>query len=201
MGALKSTETNVIKSWFTDNVITMYGVPEELVSDLGVQFTSNEFETYLKNAQIRHCKTAPYTPSTNGLVERYNRSLLNALRCFTQEEPVLWPEYLQSCAFAYRASKNVSTGFSPFELVQARSPRIGLHVDPVTCQDSDELVHDTRRLAEKIRGSARLNLVKSQKASKGYYDKKNQVTDCNLKCGDRVYWKRPPPFNKEVQGG
>ncbi|CAM1299516.1 Uncharacterised protein r2_g944 [Pycnogonum litorale] len=87
VGALKSTESAEIIRWFRDNVLTNFGVPEELVWDLGDQLTSSLFEDFLKNSGIRHCKSAPFKPSTNGLVERYNRSLMNALRCFAQEEP------------------------------------------------------------------------------------------------------------------
>lgn len=41
-----------------------------LVSDNGTFFTSAEFETFMKQNGIDHVKSAPFHPSSNGLVER-----------------------------------------------------------------------------------------------------------------------------------
>ncbi|XP_033124167.1 uncharacterized protein K02A2.6-like [Anneissia japonica] len=66
----------------TDSVCTMLnsifareGLPDEIVSDNGKQFTSTEFETYLEARGIRHIRTSLYHPQANGLVERFNRVL------------------------------------------------------------------------------------------------------------------------------
>ncbi|UYV77668.1 K02A2.6-like [Cordylochernes scorpioides] len=41
------------------------------LADNGRQFVSGEFEQFTKIDGIRHTKTSPYNPSTNGLAERY----------------------------------------------------------------------------------------------------------------------------------
>ena len=46
------------------------GLPEMVVTDNGSNFVSEEFEAFLKQNGIRHIKTAPYHPSSNGLAER-----------------------------------------------------------------------------------------------------------------------------------
>ena len=46
------------------------GLPEIIVSDNGSNFTSKEFETFLKLSGIKHITTAPYHPASNGLAER-----------------------------------------------------------------------------------------------------------------------------------
>lgn len=67
--------------------------------------------------QIAKTRTTPYHPASNGQVERYNRTLLQALRCYIKNKQDTWDEYLQQLAGASRASKNRQTGFSPNEMM------------------------------------------------------------------------------------
>ena len=46
-----------------------YGLLEQVVSDNGSQFTSQEFAEFMKRNGIKHRKSTPYHPSTNGLAE------------------------------------------------------------------------------------------------------------------------------------
>ncbi|UYV69401.1 hypothetical protein LAZ67_6003458 [Cordylochernes scorpioides] len=55
-------------------IFARFGLPELLVTDNGRQFVSSEFEEFTKINGIRHTKTSPYNPSTNGLAERYSFS-------------------------------------------------------------------------------------------------------------------------------
>ena len=47
-----------------------HGLPEVLVSDNGSVFTSEDFKVFTRRNGIRHVTSAPYHPSSNGLVER-----------------------------------------------------------------------------------------------------------------------------------
>src|SRR5436190_14574218 len=55
-----------------------FGIPQIIVSDNGSQFLSHEFQTYLQLNGIRHKRSAPYHPATNGQVERYVQTLKQA---------------------------------------------------------------------------------------------------------------------------
>ena len=46
------------------------GLPQVIVSDNATNFTSDEFEQFLKKNGVRHIRTPPYHPASNGLVER-----------------------------------------------------------------------------------------------------------------------------------
>jgi len=50
------------------------------VTDNGSQFTSVEFEAYLKAPGIRHSLVALYSPQSNSEVERFNRVMKDGLR-------------------------------------------------------------------------------------------------------------------------
>ena len=47
-----------------------YGLPTKLVSDNGSQFISSEFAHFLHSNGVKHIRSAPYHPSSNGQVER-----------------------------------------------------------------------------------------------------------------------------------
>ena len=47
-----------------------YGLPLQLVSDNGPQFTAAEFQQFLKGNGVKHIRCSPYHPSSNGLAER-----------------------------------------------------------------------------------------------------------------------------------
>ena len=57
-----------------------YGIPAQLVSDNGSQFTSEEFQQFLKKNRIKHITSAPYHPTTNGLAERSVGSFKKAMK-------------------------------------------------------------------------------------------------------------------------
>ena len=51
-----------------------HGLPEIVVNDNGSNFMSSEFKSFLQKNGIRHITSAPYHPSSNGLVERAVRT-------------------------------------------------------------------------------------------------------------------------------
>ena len=55
----------ILKSLFA-----RYGLPEQIVSDNGPQFTSDEFKWFCKSNGVRHITGAPHHPSTNGAIKR-----------------------------------------------------------------------------------------------------------------------------------
>ena len=58
-------------------MFSMNGLPEHIVSDNGPQFFSDAFT---KSNGIKHTRSAPYHPATNGLAERFVQSLKQSLK-------------------------------------------------------------------------------------------------------------------------
>lgn len=48
------------------NLFSVYRLPEQLVSDNGLQFTSSESELCMRANGIKHIQTSPYHPASNG---------------------------------------------------------------------------------------------------------------------------------------
>ena len=88
--------------------------------------------TYLQNyaRPLRSPKAIPHLITLgDGLVERMNRTLLNLLRTYTQEEGD-WEEHLQLLLFVYRTTKHSSTGLSPHEILFGYNPPSLITSDP-----------------------------------------------------------------------
>ena len=89
-----------------------HGLPEMVVSDNGPAFVSKEFEEFMKNNGIRHVKSAPYHPSTNGLVERAVQTFKKAIK----KQSGTLQTRLSRFLFKYRTTPHTTTGISPAEL-------------------------------------------------------------------------------------
>ena len=59
----------------------------------------------------------PYHPESDGLVERFNLTLLMMLAMFAGEHKDDWDDLLPSVMMAYHSSVHESTGFSPYRLM------------------------------------------------------------------------------------
>ena len=72
-----SAATSTVTIQHLCSIFATHGLPRSLVTDNGPQFTSAEFEAFMKNNGIRHIKSSPYHPVSNGLPER-------AVQCFKE---------------------------------------------------------------------------------------------------------------------
>ncbi|UYV66650.1 K02A2.6-like, partial [Cordylochernes scorpioides] len=99
-------------------VFARFGLPEFLVTDNGRQFVSREMEENTRINGIRHTKTSPYNPSTNGLVERYVREFKTSLKKNNEKDDL--ETNLQRFLFAHRAFPQSVLKESPAELLMKR---------------------------------------------------------------------------------
>ncbi|KAI4895080.1 hypothetical protein NFI96_006531, partial [Prochilodus magdalenae] len=99
---------------------SVFGLPQVLVSDNGPCFTSTEFETFMKQNGIRHVKSAPFHPSTNGLAEGVVQTLKVGLKKAKGDTIVT---KLSRFLFSSRITPHATTGVSPAELLMSRNLR------------------------------------------------------------------------------
>ncbi len=100
--------------------ITTFGVPLELHTDQGSNFQSVLFREVCRLLNISRTRTTPYHPSSNGQVERFNRTLLQMVRCYLTEGQCHWDDHLPLLIAAYRSTPHPATGFSPNRLMLGR---------------------------------------------------------------------------------
>ena len=73
---------------------------------------------------IKKINTTAYHPQTDGLVERFNRTLISMLAKTVQKQGRDWDEHLPYVLYAYRTSIQESTKESPFYLLYGRDARL-----------------------------------------------------------------------------
>ena len=89
------------------------GVPLELHSDQGSNYGSELFKEVCKLLEIYKTRTTPYHPSRNGMVERFNHTLLNMISVYVSENQRDWDVNLSVLTSAYRSCSHGSSGLSP----------------------------------------------------------------------------------------
>ena len=105
-------------------LILEQGVPERLHSDQGRQFEASVFQELCKRLGILKTRTTPYHPQSDGMVERFNRTLKDMVAKYVQSDGSDWDEVAGPVAFAYNTSKHAATGYTPFFLVHGREARL-----------------------------------------------------------------------------
>ena len=63
-----TSEATIEKLW---DMFARHGIPQQLVSDNGSQFTSQEFSNFIKGNGIKHTPVALYHPRSNGQPEHF----------------------------------------------------------------------------------------------------------------------------------
>ena len=114
-----------------------YGIPHQLVSDDGPQFTCDLFKQFMANNGIKHVTSAPCHLATNGLAERFVQTFKWALHSMRAEKGTT-EQKLNRFLLRYRNAPHCTTNYSPlllffnrplrsrFELVK---PTLQTHVD------------------------------------------------------------------------
>ena len=97
-------------------------------TDNGGEYTSNEFETYLKKEGIVHQKTIPKTPEQNGVAERLNRTLVESVRSMLSDSGLpktFWAEAVNTAAYVRNRSPTVAlNNMTPYEALNGHKPNV-----------------------------------------------------------------------------
>jgi len=103
--------------------------PKQLISDRGKEFLNKVLKKVNNILSIEHGTTVPFKPSTNGCVERMNRTLLQMLRTYALRNQEEWELHLPQILHCYNVSPHASLkGRSPYEVLVGQLPRTTLEV-------------------------------------------------------------------------
>lgn len=182
-------------------IFTRVGFPREILSDQGTQFTAAVTQQLWQSCGIKPLFSSPYHPQTNGLCERFNGTLKQMLKAFTDSCP-RWERFLPHLLFAYREVPQASTGFSPFELLYGRKVRgpldlIREHWEGNTGEGGIPIVPYVLELRDRLQAltsSVRESLQVAQQRQKRWYDR--GARDRVLEIGQKVLALKPSKKDK-----
>lgn len=98
--------------------------PQEIIfTDRASNFLSSLFTEVCRLLNTKKVSATAYHPQTNGLVERFNNTFVEAISAYVSTNQNDWDLYIPAILLAFRVLPSVSTGNSPFYLLYGRNAR------------------------------------------------------------------------------
>jgi hypothetical protein len=181
--------------------ISFFGPPKIILTDMGTEFNNSLISFLTKGLGIEHRVTSAYHPRTNGLVERFNHTLINSLKRHCEENEEDWPKWIPYILMAYRSRVHSSTKYTPFELLFGRKM---LNFEDYSNYKEDKIDEETailrraaeiRNLVDSTHIKALENIKESQEKQTKYQNLRANIKK-PLEIGTSVYVETKGLHNK-----
>ena len=164
---------STVARYFVDGFVCRYGVPLSLHTDQGPQFESRLMKSVCRLLDITETRTTAYHPQSDGMIERYNRTLQKMLSSCVDDHQE-WDLHLQRTMFAYRTSVHSSTSNSPSLLMFGRELVLPLDImygsPSNVCPDYPLYVQQLQASLQSAFAMARAHNTASLRRQKKNYD-------------------------------
>nr|GEU66894.1 hypothetical protein [Tanacetum cinerariifolium] len=118
-----------VKKFLWDNIVCRFGLPGEIKSDNGKQFTDNPFKDWCEKLCICQHFTFVKHPQANGLVERANRRLCEGIKAQLNENSKNWIEEISHVLWAHRTIIKSSNIETPCSLTYGTEADLKINLD------------------------------------------------------------------------
>ncbi len=122
---LRTKEAEEVAQALIRNVIMVYGPPKKLLTDNGGEFKNKVLNEICQALRVKRKFTSPYNPQADGMVERFNRTLLRMLACYIEPNQRNWDLIVPMVVYAYNTTSCNAHGLTPFEVIFGRKGRTG----------------------------------------------------------------------------
>jgi len=191
---LPNQEAVTVAEVLVKELVCRFGVPLYIHSDQGRNFESAVFSEMCHLLGIVKTRTTPLHPQSDGMVERFNRTLEAQLSKFVDDHQRDWDQLVPMMLMAYRSAVHESTGCSPATLMFGRN--LKLPIDILYGRPEAEPIQSTTKYAvnlqerlEQVHHFARQRLHITSDKMKRYYD--NKLASSKLKQGTAVWLHNP----------
>ena len=99
--AVSDQTAATIANLLVEQIVSRHGVPSEVLSDRGRTFLSGLMKEVEELLGFQKINTSAYHPQTDGLVERFNRTLTAMLAKKAEKGGKDWDQHLPYMLFAY----------------------------------------------------------------------------------------------------
>ena len=188
-------EAATVAQVLVDGFFCRFGLPDELHSDQGRNFESALFQECCRLLGIRKTRTTPLHPESDGMVERFNRTLVQEMAKRCRHGQSDWDQHIPTILMAYRSAEHEATGYTPAQLMLGRDLRLPLDLlfegppdDPVD-QLTTEYARSQRDRMRVIRAQVADNVRLSAETMKQRKDIRATLEP--LKENDQVWLYNP----------
>ncbi len=161
--------TAILNHW-----ICHFGLPLEIVTDQGKEFTIQMAQKLFSALDIKHTTTLSYHPQCNSQVEVCNKTIAKYLAAFVDETTLDWEVYVPALMFAYNTSFHRSVQARPFSLTYGIEARLPAFFAPDFCQlhDPDSANNNLLGTLQNARDVTMQNNLLATDKQKDYFDRK-----------------------------
>ncbi|KAK3506397.1 hypothetical protein QTP70_001791 [Hemibagrus guttatus] len=153
------------------HVFRNFGLPEDIVSDRGPQFTSRVWGALCGRLGIGVSLSSGYHPQSNGQAERLNQEIGRFLRSYCSREQHRWSEFLPWAEYAQNSLIHSSTGLTPFQCVLGYQPPLF----PWSGEPSDvPAVEEWYRLSQEVWERAHVRLQRAVRRQRIQADRRRR---------------------------
>ncbi|GFU84636.1 retrovirus-related Pol polyprotein from transposon 17.6 [Trichonephila clavipes] len=189
------------------SIFSRTGIPNVVASDNGTNFVAELTKEFEKRIGSSPRFSTPGYPQSNGLVERFNRTLKNMLHNVAKDEGRGWLLQIPYVLWAYREIPHSTTGVSPFQLLYGRPPQgplsilkstwTGKHNNLRLCTTPvSKYLEDLKCKLEKAAEHTQAKLVSTVQQEKMAYYHNLRSSDRVFKVGEKVIVLIPDATSK-----
>jgi transposase InsO family protein len=144
-----------------------------LRSNNGGEYTSKEFANFCKDVEIKRELITPYNPQQNGVAERKNRTIMEAVKTMIHDQDLpmhLWAEAAKIAIYVQNRLSHSALGFkTPEEMFSGKKPKVS-HLKIFGCPVFAHILKEKRtKLALQERREYLSDIVRSPRPSEFIY--------------------------------
>ena len=187
---MSDMEAGTVAKLFVNEFVVRYGAPACLHTDQGRNFESNLVKEICRLLGIVKTRTTPYHSQSDGMIERFNRTLISMLKRATIDAERDWDLKLPCLMMAYSTSIHETTKATPFSVMFGREVQLPIDImfgKPLGVTTTSTLEY-ARALEQRLVAAyehVREHLGIEQRRHKQPYDRK--VEGKPYKEGDSVW--------------
>lgn len=194
---IPNQEAQTVAEEIVTNWISRYGVPLELHSDQGRNFESQLFRELCRLLGINKTRTTPLHPQSDGMVERFNQTVIKHLAKVVEENQQDWDQQIPLFLMAYRNTAHTTTAETPSKVLFGSTMRTPADVKygtpPATPQSVTTYIEELRQRLDRVHREVRTTTGKNTDKTKTRYDVKGSSTGFR---DDELVWLYNPRRRK-----
>ena len=125
---LATISNKKVQDFVWEAITCQYDIPQEIVSNNGMQFDSKEFREFCNELGIKKNFSSVDHSQTNGQVKAVKKIIKHNLKTKLEEHKKLWANELPKMLWAYRTTSRTSRGKTPFSLAYGVEAMIPVEV-------------------------------------------------------------------------